>query len=65
MIDFTCPTCGSYKFGSIRNDDNTFTRYCKGMNDVACKFIFHENLDYMYLKADQYSEQIVIKELNK
>lgn len=48
--NFCCPKCGSFMFGSYRNEDDTWTRRCHGNEKWVCQFNFHEIDDKLYFK---------------
>ena len=45
---FTCPRCGSHKFGSW-GTAGSLRRCCHGL-DGDCRFGFHESDDHLYFK---------------
>lgn len=61
-MTFKCPVCGSYCFGSWRNDDGTLTRQCHGyIQDSsgmtrACTFQWPESDDAKYGLEDPSGE---------
>lgn len=55
ITKFTCPQCGSFRWGSFRNDDKSLTRYCNGIREVgnharSCGFTWHERDDAKYMR---------------
>jgi hypothetical protein len=48
-LQYTCPECGSHRFGSWQNEDGTLTRHCHGIRENRyCQFKFHEKEDSQY-----------------
>lgn len=52
VSQFTCPKCGSHKFGSWQNGDGQMRRHCHGL-DGACDFTFHQRDDARYFEEIQ------------
>ncbi len=47
-LQFKCPKCGSFMFGSSTNSDGSLTRNCHGNEKWKCEFEFHESEDGKY-----------------
>lgn len=48
---FTCPECGSHKFGSSLGTNDRLTRFCHGRGHT-CKFRFSQDDDALYFKDE-------------
>ena len=49
-MEFHCPKCGSYMFGSSRDKDGKFTRHCHGNEIMSCGFTFPQADDDKYFR---------------
>jgi hypothetical protein len=51
-LQWVCSKCGSTHFGSSRNQDNTWTRFCHNEfgNRNPCRFSAHESEDWKHYK---------------
>lgn len=57
-IQFKCPKCGSFMYGSSLNSDGTWTRHCHGNEMWLCDLTFHESDDDKYFIKSKDGEKM-------